>query len=63
MSLIYLAGEDSAMEDGERLAVHKSRFWAYAGAAKERFERITHLVALQWSFTWYSSEKAQQDVA
>ena len=41
MSLIYLAGEDSATEDGERLPVHKSRFWSYAGADAERFERIT----------------------
>jgi hypothetical protein len=63
MSLIYLAGEDNATEDGERLPAHKSRFWAYAGADSQRFERITHLVALQWSFTWRSPEEAQQDVA
>ena len=63
MSLVYLAGQDSGMEEGERLPAHNSRFWAYAGADKERFERITHLVALQWSFTWFSSEEAQQDVA
>ena len=63
MSLIYLAGEDSATEEGERLPVHKSRFWAYAGADIQRFEQITHLVALQWSFTWHCPEEAQQDVA
>jgi len=63
MSLIYLAGEDHATEVGERLPIHKSRFWAYAGADTERFERITHLVALQWSFTWHCPEEAQQDVA
>jgi hypothetical protein len=63
MSLIYLAGEDSATEEGERLPVHKSRFWAYAGADTRRFERIMHLVALQWSFTWHCPEEAQQDVA
>src|SRR5690349_11555933 len=32
MTLIYLAGQDSGTEEGERLPVHKSRFWAYAGA-------------------------------
>src|SRR5690348_7058438 len=31
MSIIYLAGEDGAIEDGERLPAHKSRFWAYPG--------------------------------
>ena len=32
MSIIYLAGEDSAPEDGEHLPPHKSRFWAYPGS-------------------------------
>ena len=63
MSLVYLAGEDHATEVGERLPVHRSRFWAYAGADKERFEQMTRLVALQWSFTWHSSEEAKQEVA
>jgi hypothetical protein len=63
MSLIYLAGEDTTMEVGERLPIHKSRFWAYGGAAKECFERITQLVALRWSFTWCCPAQAQQDVA
>jgi hypothetical protein len=63
MSLIYLAGEDSVMEDGERLPVHKSRFWAYAGADAQRFEQITQNVALHWSFTWRCSSQAQQEVA
>jgi hypothetical protein len=63
MSLIYLAGEDSTTEEGERLPVHKSRFWAYAGADAQHFEQITHLVALRWSFTWHCPSQAQQDVA
>jgi hypothetical protein len=63
MSLIYLAGEDSSIEDGERLPAHKSRFWAYAGADAQRFERITQHVSLRWSFTWYHPSQAQQDVA
>ena len=63
MSLIYLAGEDPTMEVGERLPEHKSRFSAYAGADEERFERITRLVALQWSFTWHCPEEPQQEVA
>jgi hypothetical protein len=63
MSLIYLAGEDHTMEVGERLPAHKSRFWTYVGADKERFEHITHLVALQWSFTWYCPAEAEPDVA
>jgi hypothetical protein len=63
MSLIYLAGEDSGAEDGARLPVHKSRFWAYAGADSERFEQITRLVALQWSFRWHCPEEAEQEVA
>jgi hypothetical protein len=63
MSLIYLAGEDSALEDYERLPAHRSRFWAYPGADKERFEQITHLVALRWLFTWHSPSQACQDVA
>jgi hypothetical protein len=63
MSLIYLAGEDSATEEGERLPAHKSRFWSFAGTDVQRFEQITQLVALRWSFTWHCPSQAQQDVA
>jgi hypothetical protein len=63
MSLIYLAGEDHATEEGERLPAHKSRLWAYAGADAQRFEQITQRVALRWSFTWHCPSQAQQDVA
>ena len=68
MSIIYLAGEDSATEDGERLPPHESRFWAYAGADAHVFGRITRSVALQWSFTWQrptssQAQHARQDVA
>jgi len=68
MSIIYLAGEDSATEDGERLPPHKSRFWAYPGADAHVFGQITRSVALQWSFTWQrhtssQTQHARQDVA
>ena len=63
MSLIYLAGEDSATEEGERLPAHKSRFWAYGGADAQRFERIAQQVALRWSFTWHCPSQAEPDVA
>jgi hypothetical protein len=63
MSLIYLAGEDTATEEGERLPAHKSRFWAYTGADVQRFEHNTQLLALRWSFNWHCSSQAQQDVA
>ena len=68
MSIIYLAGEDSATEDGERLPPHKSRFWAYPGADAHVFGRITRSVALQWSLSWQcptssQAQHARQDVA
>ncbi len=59
LSLIYLAGEDDATQEGERLPVHKSRFWAYTGADAQRFERITRSVALQWSLTWQHASSFQ----
>lgn len=67
MSIIYLAGEDSTPEDGERLPPHKSRFWAYPGADTQAFGWITRRVAIQWSFTWRRAPSVQaqahQDVA
>jgi hypothetical protein len=67
MSLIYLAGEDSASEDGVRLPAHQSRFWAYPGADLGVFGWITRRVARQWSFTWQrassSQAQARADVA
>ena len=63
MSIIYLAGEDRAPEDGERLPPHKSRFWAYPGADVHVFGWITRSVAHRWSFTWLRLSQARQDVA
>jgi hypothetical protein len=68
MSIIYLAGEDSPVEDGEHLPPHKSRFWAYPGADAHVFGQITRSVALQWSFSWqrptvFQTQHACQDVA
>jgi hypothetical protein len=62
MSIIYLAGEDRAPEDSERLPPHKSRFWAYPGADTQVFGRITRRLAVKWSFTWILPQ-ACQDVA
>jgi hypothetical protein len=68
MSIIYLAGEDSPVEDGERLPPHKSRFWAYPGAETHVFGQIIRSVALQWSLSWQrhtvsQAQHARQDVA
>jgi hypothetical protein len=68
MSIIYLAGVDSPVEDGERLPPHKSRFWAYPGAEAHVFDRITRSVAQQWSLSWqrplvFQATQARQDVA
>jgi hypothetical protein len=63
MSIIYLAGEDKALEDGERLPPHKSRFWAYPGSDAYVFGWITQSVAHQWSFIWLHLPQAHQDVA
>jgi hypothetical protein len=68
VSIIYLAGEDSPVEDGERLPPHKSRFWAYPGADAHVFGQITRSVALQWSLSWQRPKLSQaqhtrQDVA
>jgi hypothetical protein len=52
MSIIYLAGEDSPVDDSERLPPHKSRFWAYPGADAQLFDWITRSLAIRWSFTW-----------
>jgi hypothetical protein len=59
MSLIYLAGADSATEDGVRLPAHQSRFWAYSGSDAAAFGWITRRVARQWSFTWRPASSSQ----
>lgn len=59
MSLIYLAGEDSAPEDGQRLPAHQSRFWAYPGADALVFGWITRSMARRWSFTWRQAPSSQ----
>jgi hypothetical protein len=63
MSIIYLAGEDSPVEVGERLPPHKSRFWAYPGADANVFGQIIRRMALQWSLSWGHLSQARQDVA
>lgn len=59
MNIIYLAGQDSAGEKGERLPRHASRWWAYTGADPGAFSRVTHALSLQWSFTWRHASPLQ----
>jgi hypothetical protein len=49
--VIYLAGEDSPLDD-ECLPRHASRFWAYPGADAEAFQQIIWALAVSWSLTW-----------
>ena len=49
--VIYLAGEDSPLDD-ECLPRQASRFWAYPGADAEAFQQIISMLAARWSLTW-----------
>jgi hypothetical protein len=68
ITIIYLAGEDSPVEEGEHLPPHKSRFWAFPGADAHVFGQITRSVARQWSLSWQrptvsQAQHVRQDVA
>ena len=63
MSIIYLAGQDRADEAEERLPPHASRWWAYAGADPDVFSRVTHALAVTWSYSWRRPSLACQNVA
>lgn len=63
MSIIYLAGQDRADEAEERLPPHASRWWAYAGTDPDVFGRVTHALAVKWSYSWRRPSQACQEVA
>ena len=50
-SILYLAGEDSPLEEGKRLPPHKSRFWAYSGSDANIFGQVIRSMALQWALS------------
>jgi hypothetical protein len=51
--VMYLAGRDFPLNDeGESLPSHASRFWLYAGAQREVFQRAMSNLALAFQFTW-----------
>jgi hypothetical protein len=62
MSIIYLAGQDSADEAEERLPPHASRWWAFAGADPDAFSRVTHALSITWSCSWRRLSHTCQDV-
>lgn len=62
-SVIYLAGPDRAEDEEERFPPHASRWWAYAGADPDVFNRVTHALAITWSYTWRRLSHACQEVA
>jgi hypothetical protein len=62
-SIIYLAGQDRADEEEERLPPHASRWWAYAGADPDVLSLVTHALAVKWLCTWRRPSHACQDVA
>ena len=59
---IFLAGPDRDL-DGMRLPKHASRFWLHAGADAATFQRIAHVLAVQWSLRWQPTPQVRQDVA
>ena len=63
MSIIYLAGQDRADEEEERLPPHASRWWVYEGTDPGAFSRVTHALAVTWSCTWRRLSQTCQDIA
>jgi hypothetical protein len=63
LSIIYLAGQDRADEEEERLPPHASRWWVYAGAHSGAVSQVIHALTIKWSCTWRRLSQACQDVA
>ena len=63
--LIYLAGRDTPLEEGEVFPFHASRFWLYAGADAQAFQRALSTLALRYQFTWRvpCEDAAHEEVA
>ncbi len=57
--VMYLAGHDVDM-DGLKLPHHASRFWLSPGADLATHQRVAHLLAATWSFTWLYPSEAQE---
>ena len=63
--VIYLAGRDTPLE-GEVFPFHASRFWLYAGADAQAFQRTLSLLALRYQFTIWRApceDAAHEEVA
>ncbi|HEX7737000.1 MAG TPA: hypothetical protein VF458_19300 [Ktedonobacteraceae bacterium] len=56
--IIYLAGRDKP-EDGERLPVHKSRFWLWPGANEQAHARAAALLAKAFHFQWVGAQSGR----
>ena len=50
--VVYLAGRDTPLEEGEVFPVHASRFWLYASADAQAFQRALSTFAFYYQFTW-----------
>jgi hypothetical protein len=63
--VIYLAGRDTPLEDGEVFPFHASRFWLYAGADVQAFQLAMSTLALNYQFTWCApcEDAAHEEVA
>jgi hypothetical protein len=64
--LLYLAGRDTSL-DGEVYPRHASRFWLYAGADPQAFQRARSILVLVFQFIWrdppQGNAPAQEEVA
>jgi hypothetical protein len=61
--VIYLAGRDTPLEEGEVFPFHASRFWLYAGADAQAFQLTLSTLALRYGFAWRdpSEQDTQQE--
>ena len=62
--VIYLAGRDTPLER-EVFPCHASRFWLYAGADAQAFQRAISRLSLAFELAWRDPSElaAQQEVA
>ncbi len=60
--VIFLAGRDHPLEEGERLPDHASRFWISPGRDRQRFGQVCRVLAARWFLRWQPSNLADRSL-
>jgi hypothetical protein len=59
--VVFLAGKDTAGEEGVRYPPHQSHWWVYPGANPSVYQQVIAVLTAHWFMMWFLYKESQKE--